>query len=79
MNSPGKILIFGATSAIAFETIKLFAKDGASFYLCARDEDDLKRLANDLSVRGAKEVEYSMFDALDESSITKAIIYISSS
>lgn len=68
-----KILVFGATSAIAFETAKLFAKDGDSLYLCARDEEDLKRLSDDLIVRGAKEVEYSTFDALDDISIIKAI------
>lgn len=73
MAKPTKILIFGATSAIAFETAKLFAKAGGSLYLCARDEDDLKRLSGDLIVRGAKTVEYSTFDALDENSIIKAI------
>ncbi len=68
-----KILIFGATSAIAFETAKLFAKDGVSFYLCARSEADLKRLSDDLKVRGAKEVKYSTFDALDDNLAIKAI------
>lgn len=68
-----KILIFGATSAIAYETAKLFAKDGASLYLCARDEDNLKRLSEDLTVRGAKEVAYSRFDAMDKNSTIKAI------
>ncbi len=73
MPKPTKILIFGATSAIAYETAKLFAKDNASLYLCARNEDDLKVLANDLVVRGAKEVSYSIFDASDDSSVIKAI------
>ncbi len=73
MAKPIKVLVFGATSAIAFETAKLFAKDGASLYLCARDENDLKRLSDDLVVRGAKEIEYSTFDALDDSSIIRTI------
>jgi len=73
MVKPTKILIFGAASAIAFETAKLFAKDGASLYLCARDEDELKRLSEDLIVRGAKEVGYSIFDALNDKSIINAI------
>jgi short-subunit dehydrogenase len=72
-NKLHKILIFGATSAIAVETAKLFAKDGVSFYLCARNENELKRLSGDLIVRGAKEVYYSTFDALDDGSIIKAI------
>jgi len=70
---PDKILIFGATSAIAFETAKLFAKEGASFYLCARKEEELKRLSGDLKIRGAKEVAYSTFDALDLDSIKRVI------
>lgn len=73
MAKPTKILIFGATSAIAYETAKLFAKDGASLYLSARDENELKRLSDDLIVRGAKEVAYSTFDALNENSIIKVI------
>lgn len=73
MAKPTKILVFGATSAIAFETAKLFAKDGASLYLCARDENDLKRLSDDLTVRGAEKVEYSIFDALDDNSIINAV------
>lgn len=73
MAMPKKILIFGATSAIAFETAKLFAKEGASFFLCARDKNELKRLSDDLIVRGAKGTEYSTFDALDDNLIVKAI------
>lgn len=73
MSKPTKILVFGATSAIAFETAKLFAHDGASLYLCARDEEDLKRLSGDLTVRGAKDVGYSVFNALDKDSIVRAI------
>jgi decaprenylphospho-beta-D-erythro-pentofuranosid-2-ulose 2-reductase len=73
MARPGKILVFGAGSAIAFETLKLFAKDGASFYLCGRDIEGMKKLSDDLNVRGAAEVHYSIFDALDDTSIRKAI------
>ncbi len=73
MPMPAKFLIFGATSAIAFETAKLFAKDGISLYLCARSENDLKRLSGDLIIRGAKEVEHSTFDALEDNSIINAI------
>ncbi|RJQ53769.1 MAG: SDR family oxidoreductase [Nitrospiraceae bacterium] len=73
MARPAKILVFGATSAIAFGTAKLFARDGASLYLCARDEEDLKALSADLTVRGAKEVGYSVFNALDKGSIIRAV------
>ena len=73
MIKPNKILVFGATSAIAFETLKLLVKDGSSFFLCARDEDELKHLSDDLIVRGAKEIGYSTFDAIDKNSIINAI------
>jgi short-subunit dehydrogenase len=73
MPKPTRILVFGATSAIAFETVKLFAGNSASLYLCARDEEDLKILAQDLTVRGAKEVGYSTFNALDNNSIVRAV------
>ena len=72
-NRSRKILIFGATSVIISETAKLFARDGASLYLCARSKDDLQRLAADLKVRGAKDVFYSTFDALKEDSLDNAI------
>ena len=36
-----KILIIGATSAIAQETAKFFAKDGAEFFLVGRSAEKL--------------------------------------
>ena len=50
------ILIIGATSAIAKATARLYAQQGARFYLAARDETRLALLAQDLRVRGAAEV-----------------------
>jgi decaprenylphospho-beta-D-erythro-pentofuranosid-2-ulose 2-reductase len=52
-----RILILGATSALAHETAKNFAKDGASFVLVGRSAHKLQAISSDLSVRGAKEVE----------------------
>ncbi|HEY0757198.1 MAG TPA: SDR family oxidoreductase [Ktedonobacteraceae bacterium] len=60
-----RILILGATSALAQETAKCFAKDGASFVLVARSADKLLAVSNDLSVRGAKEVETIEADLAD--------------
>jgi len=73
MARPRKLLIFGATSAIAHQTARLFARDGASFYLCGRNEERLLRNSKDLLVRGAASVFHSIFDALDSCSITNAI------
>lgn len=51
-----KVLIIGATSAIAQETAKRFATDGAELYLIGRDERKLLAVQEDLLVRGAKHV-----------------------
>lgn len=73
MARPAKLAVFGAGSAIAYEVLRLFAADGVSFYLCDMDEDELKRLAGDLSVRGAAETAYSFFNAMEEGSIRSAV------
>jgi len=61
-STPGRILIFGATSAIAQETAKLFAADGDALFLVARNADKLQVVANDLTVRGAAQVEKATLD-----------------
>lgn len=55
-------MIIGATSAIAHETAKCFAKDGAACFLVARNADKLQAIADDLKVRGAKCVETYQLD-----------------
>jgi decaprenylphospho-beta-D-erythro-pentofuranosid-2-ulose 2-reductase len=60
-----RILILGATSALAHETAKLFAKDGAEFVLVARSPLKLNDVASDLRVRGAKQVEALVADLSD--------------
>ena len=60
-----RILILGATSALAHEAAKFFAKDGASFVLVARSPYKLETIKNDLSVRGAKEIETIEADLAD--------------
>ena len=57
-----KILIIGATSAIAHETAKCFAKDGAELFLVARSSEKLEAVQNDLKVRGAKRAESYVLD-----------------
>lgn len=54
---PLNILILGATSAIAHETARCFAADGAELCLVGRDAARLQALASDLTARGAKCVE----------------------
>ena len=60
-----KIFIFGATSAIAEATARLFAEDGASLFLAARDQGKLESIAEDMRVRGATRVVTATCDARD--------------
>ncbi len=67
------ILLIGATSVIAQETARCFAKDSASFFLVARSKEKLEIVAADLRARGARRVEISVLD-LDHPSEYKAMI-----
>jgi decaprenylphospho-beta-D-erythro-pentofuranosid-2-ulose 2-reductase len=58
-------MIVGATSAIAHETAKCFARDGAEFFLVARHPEKLEDVSNDLKVRGAKRIETFLLDIND--------------
>jgi len=60
-----KILIIGATSAIAHETAKFFARDGAELFLVARNNEKLEDVSNDLKVRGAKRTDTFLLDLND--------------
>lgn len=59
-----RLLILGATSAIAHATARRFARDGARFVLAARDADKRAAVAADLRARGAADVAEVDFDAL---------------
>lgn len=58
-----KMLIIGATSAIAEATARLFAADGDALFLVARDPVRLEAMAADLKVRGATAVHTLEMDA----------------
>ncbi len=53
MSPPPRVLVAGATSAIAQEAARLWAARGASLFLVARDPGRLAAVADDLRVRGA--------------------------
>jgi len=57
-----RILIIGATSAMAEATARTWAADHHQLYLVGRDEERLTRMAKDLSIRGAHTVEYTTLD-----------------
>jgi short-subunit dehydrogenase len=69
-----RILIIGATSAIAQAVARLYAKGNNKLYLVARNEQRLEMLAKDLEIRGATSVNYTYFDANDFTSHKKIII-----
>jgi short-subunit dehydrogenase len=60
-----KILIIGASSAIAQATARIWAKQQAVFYLVGRDSAKLERIAQDLLVRGASKVNICAVDFMD--------------
>jgi decaprenylphospho-beta-D-erythro-pentofuranosid-2-ulose 2-reductase len=58
-----RILIMGASSAIAERTAREFAARGDSLFLVARNAQQLQALADDLMVRGALMVHTCVLDA----------------
>jgi decaprenylphospho-beta-D-erythro-pentofuranosid-2-ulose 2-reductase len=56
------IVIFGATSAIAHAVAREYAKNSASFFLVARNEEKLKSIKNDLLSYGAKSAAMGVHD-----------------
>ena len=60
-----RVLIVGASSAIAGACARLWSSKGAQVFLVARDVGKLEALANDLRVRGAAAVHTWVMDATD--------------
>jgi decaprenylphospho-beta-D-erythro-pentofuranosid-2-ulose 2-reductase len=60
-----RVLIVGATSAIAEATARILAGRGDTFFLVARNEARLAAVAADLSVRGSPRVGCEVLDAND--------------
>ena len=59
-----RVLVLGATSAIAQQVARAYAERGAALFLVARDEQRLSAVADDLRVRGAQ-VETAVADLDD--------------
>jgi hypothetical protein len=60
-----KVLIIGATSAIAAACARLWAEQGAEFFLVGRNREKLEQTAADLTARGAIAVTRHCMDATD--------------
>lgn len=57
-----RVVILGATSAVAEATARLYATDGATLLLVGRRADRLEAIASDLKLRGAPRVEVAVCD-----------------
>jgi len=68
-----KILVLGATSGIAEATCRIWAAEGASLFLVARNPDKLAVVAADLKTRGAAFVDTAVAD-LDDTSAHAALL-----
>jgi decaprenylphospho-beta-D-erythro-pentofuranosid-2-ulose 2-reductase len=60
-----KILVIGATSAIAEATVRIWAQQGDYLFLVARNLSKLQSIAEDLRVRGCPKVDIYAMDATD--------------
>lgn len=73
-----RILIVGATSAIAGATARLFAANGCRLCITGRNRARLEAVAHDLEVRGAAQVESILLDCdyleHHEAAITHAVV-----
>jgi len=70
-----RVLIIGATSAIASATARLWALQGASFFLVGRMDSSLEKLKSELQTLGAADVQKAELDLTEldqhEALITK--------
>jgi short-subunit dehydrogenase len=67
-DSVKRILIIGATSAIAQHCARLWANKGAQFFLVSRTEGRLETVTHDLVARGTSVVSHATLDVLDQAS-----------
>lgn len=68
-----RILIVGATSAIAEATARQFAARGDSLFLAARNAAALRALADDLRLRGATIAGTTVMDARDPAALPAVV------
>jgi len=68
MTTTPRLLVVGATSAIAHEVARRYAARNARLFLAGRDAAGIAANAADLTARGAESVVTAAFDALDTAS-----------
>jgi short-subunit dehydrogenase len=67
-----KVIILGATSAIAEATARLYASESAELLLVARQPERLATIAADLTLRGAAQAETAVRDLADSDDVAGA-------
>jgi short-subunit dehydrogenase len=67
-----RVIVLGATSAIAEATCRLYAKDGAELMLVGRHEERLAAIAADLKLRGAPRAEIAICNLGNEGNVPTA-------
>lgn len=65
MKRESRVLVFGATSAICHEVLKLYAAADARFFLVARSQQNLAAISADLAARGGTVVGTIAYDFND--------------
>lgn len=68
-----RVLILGASSAIAEHAARQFARRGDRLLLVARNAERLKTISDDLRVRGAGDCDYRVADLADTSTHAKLL------
>lgn len=63
--APQRILVIGATSAMAVAAARLWAAQGHALYLLGRAPERLEALAGDLRVRGAAGAQWAALDVTE--------------
>ncbi|KAK7866405.1 hypothetical protein R5R35_009827 [Gryllus longicercus] len=67
------VLITGASSGIGAGTARVFAKNGARLALCGRQENNLKKVSEECTALGAREVKSLLGDLTDLNCCKKII------
>ncbi|WP_080591051.1 SDR family oxidoreductase [Pseudomonas protegens] len=68
-----RILIIGATSTIANACARIWASEGAEFFLVARNNEKLEQTALDLQIRGATKITLHILEATDVAAHSKMV------
>ena len=75
---PNRILVLGATSAIAMAVMRQLVTPAAHFFLVARSKEKLTAVAQDLLVRGALRVDMIVAD-LDDTQAHSQMLAVATS